>query len=397
MSAPARLRAAPPTPRGWPVLRLGFRPFYLGAAAFGMLAVPLWLAVRQGVLGLPLAPAPLLWHAHEMVFGFAAAAIAGVMLTASAKAWSRHGAPRGAALGVLALLWLAARIAGVSAPYPLYAALDALLLPLVAALLFEGLLRERHRPSLPLGLIVALLALANLAFHLAVLGAIGLPPLQALHAGLALVVMLECLVAGRSIPGFTASAVPGLRLAAPRRHEAATLAASALALALWVLGAPGPAMAAACALAAALHLLRLRSWQPWHALGRPMLWVLHLAYAWLPVGFVLLGLASLGLADASAGVHALGVGATGGLIIGMMTRTARGHTARPLKADRADVACYVLVLAAGAVRVFVPLVLPAWTLGAVLVSATLWSAGFALYAVVYGPRLWRPRLDGRPG
>ena len=211
MNAPApRHAAAARIPRGLPVLRLGFRPFYLGAAGFGALAVPLWIAVRQGVISLPLAPTPLLWHAHEMVFGFAAAAIAGVMLTASGKAWSSHGAPRGGVLAMLALLWLAARIAGVVAPYPVHAALDALLLPLVAGVMFEGLLRARHRSNLPLGVIVLLLALANLAFHLAVLGALDVAPLRTLHAGLALVVMLECLIAGRSIPGHTIAGVRGL-------------------------------------------------------------------------------------------------------------------------------------------------------------------------------------------
>ena len=99
----------------------------------------------------------------------------------------------------------------------------------------------------------------------------------------------------------------------------------------------------------------------------------------------------------SLATHALMVGAAGGLIIGMMTRTARGHTARPLRADRADIACYVLVLAAALVRVGVPLLQPAWNMGAVLASAALWSAGFGLYALRYAPVLLRPRLDGRPG
>ena len=129
----------------------------------------------------------------------------------------------------------------------------------------------------------------------------------------------------------------------------------------------------------------------------PLVWVLHVAYLWVPIHLALRALATLGVVTPSAAAHALTVGAVGGLIIGMMTRTARGHTARPLRADRFDTACYVLVLLAAVVRVGLPLVAPALTLHAVLCSAALWSAGFGLYAVRYWPVLSRPRLDGKPG
>ncbi|HRH89463.1 MAG TPA: NnrS family protein, partial [Rubrivivax sp.] len=138
-------------------------------------------------------------------------------------------------------------------------------------------------------------------------------------------------------------------------------------------------------------------WQPWRTLRTPLVWVLHAAYAFIVLHLVLRACAEAGWILASVATHALTAGAIGTMTIGMMTRTARGHTARPLRADRADVACYVLVLAAALVRVAVPLLQPAWTVGAVLASAALWSAGFGLYAVCYAPRLWRPRLDGRPG
>ncbi|MDP3615229.1 MAG: NnrS family protein, partial [Rubrivivax sp.] len=132
------LQATPPvtlpSPQGWPLLRLGFRPFYLCAAAYGMLAVPLWIALLLGQVSLNLTVSPLLWHAHEMLFGFAVAVIVGFLLTAG-KAWTGLATPRGAVLGALAGLWLAARLAAVFAPYAVYAALDLLLLPLVAAIL----------------------------------------------------------------------------------------------------------------------------------------------------------------------------------------------------------------------------------------------------------------------
>jgi uncharacterized protein involved in response to NO len=397
MVAPSEIPAAgKPAPHGWPVLRLGFRPFYLGAALLGMVAVPLWVALLLGAVSLPLTVAPVLWHAHEMLFGFAVAVIVGFLLTAG-KAWNGLGTPRGAPLAALVLLWLAARLAAVLAPYAVYAALDLILLPLVAAMLIELLLRARSRRNLPLGFILVLLALANLAFHLAVLGVLDIPPMRALHAGLALVVMIECVIAGRVIPAFTMSALPGLKLQVPRRLEAATLASSAVALALWVLAPQGLVTAVAFTGAAALHGLRLWQWQPLRSRVRPILWVLHLAYAWLPIGFVLLALAQVGAVGMSAGVHALAVGATGGLIIGMITRTARGHTGRPLRASRLEVAAYGLVTGAAVLRVAMPLVLPQHHALWLIVAAIAWSAAFGLYLMVFTPWLLTTRLDGKDG
>ena len=138
-------------------------------------------------------------------------------------------------------------------------------------------------------------------------------------------------------------------------------------------------------------------WQPCKTLRVPIVWVLHAAYLWIPVHLALRVMAEMGWIAAIVSTHALTAGAFGGMIIGMMTRTARGHTARPLHADAFDVACYALVLLGALVRVAVPLLAPAFTAGSVLLSALLWSGGFALYAVRYAPVLMRPRLDGKPG
>jgi uncharacterized protein involved in response to NO len=392
--------AAPPgaatAARGWPLLRLGFRPFYLGAAAFAMLAVPLWIAGLLGSVRLALSVSPLLWHAHEMLFGFAVAVIVGFLLTAG-KAWTGLATPRGGALAALALLWLAARLAAVLAPYAVYAALDWLLLPLVAWVLVSVLLRSGNRRNLPLGAILVLLALANGCFHGAVLGLLDIPPVRALHAGLALIVMIECVMAGRVIPAFTQSALPGLKLHMPPRMEQLTLAATALALASWVLLAPNAVTATAFGAAAVLHAARLWQWQTWRTRARPILWVLHLAYAWIPIGFGLLAWAQFGGVGVSAGVHALAVGATGGLIIGMITRTARGHTGRPLQASRLEVAAYLLVTGAAVARVLMPLVAPQQLTLWLIAAAAAWGAAFGIYLFVFAPWLVTTRLDGKDG
>ena len=149
--------------------------------------------------------------------------------------------------------------------------------------------------------------------------------------------------------------------------------------------------------AALLHVLRLLRWKPLRTRARPILWVLHLAYAWLPIGLVLLALSQLGVVGASSGIHALAVGATGGLIIGMITRTARGHTGRPLQASKLEVAAYVLVACAAVSRVVLPLLAPGPLVAWLVVAAAAWSIAFALYLVVFTPWLLTTRLDGKDG
>ncbi|MFZ2857571.1 NnrS family protein [Acidovorax sp.] len=390
--------AAAPTLQGMPLLRLGFRPFYLGAALVACLAVPLWVASLLGWVVLDLPVAPLLWHAHEMLFGFAATVIIGFLLTA-VKAWTGLATPRGALLGALALLWLAARVAAVVAPYAIYAVLDVVLLPVVAGFLLAVLLRARNRRNLPLMGVLVLLSVANGAFHLAVLGVLNLPPIQALYAGLALIVMIECVMAGRVVPAFTMSVNPGLKLQAQRPLELVVLTVTALALASWVC-APvgvGAVTAVLAGLAALLHGWRMWRWKPWITRNRPILWILHASYAWIPVGFVLLALAQLGAVAVSAAVHAFAVGATGGLIVGMITRTARGHTGRPLQAGRLEVLAYGLVMGAAVLRVLLPLAAPQWYAAALVLAALAWATAFAVYLGLYTPWLTQTRLDGKDG
>ena len=179
--------------------------------------------------------------------------------------------------------------------------------------------------------------------------------------------------------------------------EAAALGSVLTLLAADLLGLRGGAVVAIALSAALAHGVRWLLWRPWKTRAAPLVWVLHLAYAWIPLHLGLRAAAEMGWVPGSAAAHALTVGAVGGLIIGMMTRIARGHTARPLVADRFDATCYALVSTAAVVRVVLPLAAPAWAMAAVLGSAALWSAGFALYALRYWPVLTRPRLDGKPG
>ncbi len=385
-----------PTAVGLPLLRLGFRPFYIGGALLAALIVPLWVAIYLGQLQwTPAAPA-LLWHAHEMLFGFAVAIIVGFLLTAG-QAWTGLATPRGPWLGALALLWLAARVASVTGPYLLYALLDLALLPVVAVVLTRLLLRSRNHRNLPLALILVLLAATNLLFHLALAQRLALSPMTPLYATLALIVLMECVMAGRVIPAFTMTVTPGLKLNASPGWERLTLGMTGIGLLLWVFGVAGALAALTLALASVLQVRRMLGWRPDVTLRRPVLWILHAAYGWIPVGLALLAAAQLGFISASVGVHALAVGATGGLIIGMITRTARGHTGRALQASRLEIVAYALVLTSTVLRVFVPLLAPQLLVAALIAAALAWSAAFVIYLWIFTPWLLRARLDGKDG
>lgn len=390
-------KKTPPVPlEGWPVLRLGFRPFYLGAALLACLSVPLWIWLYLGQGGWEMPLAPLLWHAHEMLFGFASGVIVGFLLTA-VKAWTGLPTPRGPWLGALFLLWLAARLAALAGPYPLYAVLDIVLLPAVAVALLRVLIAAKNKRNMPLISLLLLMTAANAVFHLSVMGLVEVPALSALHAQLGLILLVVTVMAGRVVPMFTKNATPGLVIPATPRLDWTVFGATAVAMLSWVLALPAAWVALASAVAAVLQAVRLWRWRPQVTLQRPILWILHLSYAWLPVGLALLALAQGGWVAPSLAVHALAVGVVGGLIIGMVTRTARGHTARPLQASAGEAVAYALVLLAALVRVFAPVVAPAWYVLALQLTAALWALAFAIYLVIYTPWLTQTRADGKDG
>lgn len=378
------------------MFRLAFRPFYLGAALWAALIVPLWVAMFLGAMTWQPTPLLLLWHAHEMLFGFAIAVIVGFLLTAG-KTWTGLATPRGSALGGLFLLWLSARLASLVAPYAVFAVLDLALLPVVGLIFLRLLVTSRNWRNVPLALILLLLSLVNLAFHLSVLRQIDLAPMRSLYAGLALIVMIECVMAGRVVPFFTSSAISGAKIVAIPWLERIALAATGLGLTLWVSQAPATVTGVVLGLASGLNLVRQLRWHSWATRSRPILWILHLSHLWLAMGLGLLALAQLELVTVSMGIHALGAGATGGLIIGMMTRTARGHTGRALAVEGPELAAYVLVMAAAVLRVLLPLFLPSLYIYGLVAAAGGWSAAFLLYLWKYSPWLLSTRSDGKDG
>ena len=391
----SRSGALGPSPRGLPLLRLGFRPFYLAAALAAVALMALWPAVLLGHVRPASGLAPSLWHAHEMVFGCIAAVVVGFLFTAG-KVWTGRATPRGPGLAALALLWLAGRVAGLLAPGLVFLVVDSAFLAVVATIFAVIVVRSHNWRNAGVALLLALLAAVNLAFHVAATGGLAELAMRPLHAALALLILLESVIGGRVIPAFTRSANPGLALVGRAWLDRLALGATALGLVLWLCEAAPAAAAAVLGVAALAQAARLAGWRPWVARQRPILWILHAAYAWIPLGLGLLAAACAGLAAPSAGVHALAVGATGGLVIGMLTRTARGHTGRTLLASRAEVTAYVLVMAAAVLRVAAALE-PHWWTVAVCAAGTCWIAAFTFYLWRFAPWLVAARLDGKDG
>lgn len=377
-----------------PVWALGFRPFYLLTAGFAALAVPLWLAQYLGWLAWP--HVGLGWHAHEMVYGMAIAVIVGFLFTAG-RNWTNLWTPRGAHLAALAGVWLAGRAAMLGAPPLAAAAVDLLFLPLAAWPLYRVLKQSGNKRNLFLVFLLALLTLANALFHAATLGWLALSPLAPVHAAILVIVVIEAVIGGRVIPMFTNNGASGSNPLVRPRYDKVALGLTVAASVAWVLPLPA-AMAAALMMAAACAmLLRLAGWRPQRTLRVPLLWILHVGYAWIAIGFALLALAALGLGTASAGFHALAVGSMAALVIGMMTRTTLGHTGRMLKSGRYEPLMYLLIQAGAVLRVLAQFAPAEWRNAALLASGACWSLSFLLFLAVYAPYLWRARIDGREG
>jgi uncharacterized protein involved in response to NO len=320
-----------------------------------------------------------------MLFGYAFAVIAGFLLTA-VRAWTSRPTPTGGTLAAIAALWLAARLCAFHFPLA-GSVLDAVFAVAVAWGIGRPILASGNRNWYFIVFVLALGA-ASLAFQAF--------PAIALRAGLDVVLLVVAIMAGRVIPGFTNNAIPEARARRFALLENAALGSIVLLLACDLLELPRAAAAFAL-IGAPLHAARVALWAPLETKGRPILWILHLSYAWIVVHLALRVLEAFNVVAPGLATHALTVGVIGGLTLGMMTRTARGHTARPLKVGGWEVAAYVLVHAAAFVRVFVPLVLPEAYPMLVALSGVLWSAAFAIFTVVYIPILTRPRLDGQPG
>lgn len=375
------------------LFRQGFRPFFLGAGFWAFAALLLWLAVAQGAISIPTAFGPAAWHAHEMVFGFAAATIAGFLLTAIPN-WTGRMPLQGFPLMILFAIWLAGRAAMATSALigpGLAAALDLAFLAALLVVVLREIVSGRNWRNLPMPLALAGLLLANGLTHADALGWTSTNAVGE-RLGIAVILLLISLVGGRIIPSFTRNWLAKraeTRLPAGfDRFDRICLAFVVAALGAWVVAPESAVAGVSLLVASAASLIRLARWRGQRTAAEPLVWSLHLGFAWVPIGLCLLGLGIFlpALVPSTAGLHALTAGAIGSMTLAVMTRATLGHSGRPLTADGWTAAIYVSIAAAAALRVVAPIAAEAYA-PLLWASGLLWSAAFGLFTVHYGRML----------
>lgn len=381
---------------------LGFRPFFLGASILAIITIALWVGVWR--LGLPLSFSGLsssLWHAHELIYGYAVAVIAGFLLTA-VRNWTELPTPTGAKLAVLFLCWASARVAFFFGDA--YLAVAAVFdLCFVAALIISvgvPIVRAKQWRQLAIVSKLSLLGAGNLLFYAGALGFVSEGARWGVYAGLYLVIGLILTLGRRVIPSFIESGV-GYSVTL-RNRRWLDLSSMVLFLLFFILDTFTQLKGIAGWLAAALFVLHCIRAAGWHTPGiwrKPLLWSLYCAYLFIISGFGLYALSALlDFSSQVLAIHAFAVGGIGLITISMMSRVSLGHTGRNVHAPPAVLSlAFALVSVAFAVRVLVPLVDPQHYLLWLLLSALAWILGFTVFVLVYVPVLTRPRVDGRAG
>lgn len=387
-----------PAPQWGAFLELGFRPLYLAGCFWAALSVALWVfapGLLRGQLG------GVIWHAHEMLWGFVATIAVGFLLTAAA-AWTGINPIKGRALGLLGVLWVAARAAYLvpgNTAFWIASCCELLFFAGSSVALGRAIYGARSQRNYGVPLLVLALGAADALFLWAAWQGDYALLMRHFHTGLLCMAVIALLVARRVIPFFAMRAVPGLTLPMHARSGQWQLGAGALAIAAGVLGWT-PVMIASLGVAGAIALVQVLTWRPWAVRRVPLLWILYVGYAAIGVGLWVAAAHASGW-GVSWGLraawpdHVIGVAGFSVLIIGMVTRTALGHLGRPLRADRLIVTCYVLVIAAAALRLLA--LLPTdFSPGALHAATGAWVLSFVLYLWRFFPMLIRPRIDAQP-
>ena len=378
------------------MFQLGFRPFYALASIFAIVAVIVWLRAFSGLSDTGVYLHSVVWHSHEMLFGFIVAVVAGFLLTAVHN-WTGQPTPSGAGLAALAALWLLARVLIVTGPVPLAVIADvSFLVALTVAIAFP-ILRSRNRRNYKVLMLLVALAVSHAVFHLAKMGYVQ-PYLSriSIFVCIDLIVILMAVVGSRVIPAFTRNAIPESTSRNEPGVETVTFTSMLLVVAATAVSGiwtpPSIVMLLLFVTVAAAHALRLALWEPGKTLTKPLLWMMPAAYSWIPFAFVLRALAIENIVPASAWIHAITMGAVSGFMLAMMMRSSLGHTGRKLIASRSDMAAFILVQAAALVRLLASTLATETYRYWVFASGLIWVLAFLIFAVRYLPMLSRPRL-----
>ncbi|MDP7591561.1 MAG: NnrS family protein [Litorilituus sp.] len=387
-----------------PILRLGFRPFFLSGAIFSVIAIILWLLMYKGAVNLSPLGGGYWWHIHEMVFGFGCAIIAGFLLTA-VQNWTGVRGAQGNTLLVLFLLWFTGRIVVL---FPsllgetLTTIVDISFLPAVAYVLGKPIVAIKQYRNLFFVPLLLLFTIINLEMHLAIYSPNTFSTNFAGYASVMLVTFLMSVMAGRVTPMFTANGTKTPKATPLPWLDKVTNGSLAIAMFTLILqpviGFSATFFGVLLIIAGMFQTMRWLRWRPWITLGVPLLWSIHASIKFIAFGLVVLGVSYLIPELPSNHIwHLLTIGGMGGLILSMISRVSLGHTGRPLSPPKAMTFAYILMTLAALVRTFGPWGLPDKTLVFIDISGTFWLLAFGIFVLTYAPMLMAARKDGRPG
>lgn len=384
-------------------LRLAFRPLFLGGALFSIVAMGWWIYFWLQPSGWAPYGGPIWWHGHEMLFGFGAAIVVGFLLTA-VQSWTGVRGLRGTPLFVLVISWLLGRLslgfASADSGWWL-AAIDLSYMLLASLAMAYPVIKVNQWRNLIFVPMLLLLTILNGVSHWAVLSGQGALAIQALHGTIMLFVLIIAVLGGRVIPSFTSNGTGCRKLPPIQWLEAVSIISILCMLVFGLVGFANVSsllLISVAGIAAIANGWRFLRWGFQYTVSVPLLWSLHLAYAFIPLGFVLLALYGVGmLENISAALHSFTVGSIGGMILAMISRVTLGHTGRQLQPPRLMSLAYLLIISAAVVRVLLPAGWPALASWGIGLAGVAWLLAYGIYVFFYAPMLLKPRVDGSPG
>jgi uncharacterized protein involved in response to NO len=386
-----------------PVLRLAFRPLFLGGTLFSIIIIAWWSYFWLNPFNWQPYGGPIWWHGHEILFGFGASIVVGFLLTA-VQTWTGVIGLRGRPLLVLALAWLLGRLLlafGARLPLWLVMAGDLLFLIFAAIAMAYPVFRAKQRQNMIFVPILAILALLNGISHWGVVTNQPEVAQLSLHGAIMMFVLIIAILGGRVIPFFTANGA-GVEKKPPIKWlEIVSIVSIMLLVAVAFFGfnkVPSNLLLAFSGIAAIANGWRFLRWNGQHCAKIPLLWSLHLSYAFIPLGLIVLALFAAGhTSSLSAAMRCFTAGAMGGMILAMISRVTLGHTGRPLQPPKLMSLGYIAIIVGAILRVVFPGWFPDGSSWAIGLAGGLWVLGYGIYVFYYGPMLVSTRADGRPG
>jgi uncharacterized protein involved in response to NO len=385
----------------WPIFRLAFRPLFWLASIFSAFSVGLWALTVSGYVAFNPYGGSHFWHLHEMLFGFTVAVIAGFLLTA-VQTWTRVPSVKGWPLAFLVLVWLLARVLMIipsTVPVWTLVAVDLAFLPLSAFFLSRPIMTAKLWRNLFFVPVLLVMALLNAWMHASVLGWVDTSYLELSHVMVLMVTLVMCIMGGRVFPMFTANGTQTERVAPIMWLEKLSIGSVIACIVFAVLPLPLPQWVGGTvfAVAGVANFIRALRWRIWVTFKTPLVWSLHISYWSVCIGLMMLAAVEWRwLGQASLAYHAITVGGIGLMILSMISRVSLGHTGRAIQVDWVMTTAFLLMVAALVSRVILPL-FTANYLNCLLISATLWSVAYSLFALKYLPIVFAPRVDGADG